>query len=149
MVGEGSRDGNARDGAGKGGDRRVERRRSGGPGDSPADILMRLPAVVVLERLPVPTLAIARDGGILFANTAFAEMVGHSQDSLSGLAFPDIFHTVPAELATWVIGGRRPPAAREATTVSKRSSWSDVKARSSASARFRVAVGGDLAGTET
>jgi len=100
LVGEGSRDGNARDGAGKGGDRRVERRRSGGPGDSPADILMRLPAVVVLERLPVPTLAIARDGGILFANTAFAEMVGHSQDSLSGLAFPDIFHTVPAELAT-------------------------------------------------
>jgi PAS domain-containing protein len=60
------------------------------------DILTRLPAVVVLERIPVPTLAMARDGIILFANTAFAEMVGYRQDSLAGLAFPEIFHTVPA-----------------------------------------------------
>jgi PAS domain S-box-containing protein len=77
-------------------DRRVERRRNARSGDSPMDILTRLPAVVVLERLPVPTLAIARDGIILFANTAFAEMVGYRQDSLAGLAFPEIFHTVPA-----------------------------------------------------
>jgi PAS domain S-box-containing protein len=77
-------------------DRRVERRRNARSGDSPMDILTRLPAVVVLERVPVPTLAIARDGIILFANTAFAEMVGYRQDSLAGLAFPEIFHTVPA-----------------------------------------------------
>ena len=38
----------------------------------------------------------ARDGIILFANTAFAEMVGYQQDRLAGLAFPEIFHTVPA-----------------------------------------------------
>jgi PAS domain-containing protein len=37
----------------------------------------RHPAVVALERIPVPSLAIARDGIILFANTAFAEMVGY------------------------------------------------------------------------
>ena len=37
-----------RDGAGIAGDRRVERRRNGGPGDSPMDVLTRLPAVVVL-----------------------------------------------------------------------------------------------------
>ena len=60
------------------------------------DILTRLPAVVVLERIPVPTLAVARDGIILFANTAFAEMLGYRQDSLAGLAFAEIFHTVPA-----------------------------------------------------
>ena len=41
----------------------------------------------------------ARDGIILFANTAFAEMVGYEQDGLAGLAFPEIFHTVPAEVA--------------------------------------------------
>ncbi len=87
-----------RDGAGIGGDRRVERRRNGGPGDSPMDVLTRLPAVVVLERIPVPTLAMARDGIILFANTAFAEMVGHRQDRLAGQAFPEVFHTVPAAL---------------------------------------------------
>ena len=52
------------------------------------DILTRLPAVVVLERIPVPTLAMARDGIILFANTAFAEMVGYQQDRLSGVGVP-------------------------------------------------------------
>ncbi len=87
-----------RDGAGTDGSRRIERRRNGGPGDSPTDILTRLPAVVVLERLPVPTLAMARDGIILFANTAFAEMVGYRHDGLAGLVFPETFHTVPAAL---------------------------------------------------
>ncbi|HET7074896.1 MAG TPA: PAS domain-containing protein [Mycobacterium sp.] len=77
----------------------MERRRSGRSGESPTDILTRLPAVVVLERVPVPTLAMARDGMILFANTAFADMVGYEQDTLAGLAFPEIFHTVPAEVA--------------------------------------------------
>ncbi len=84
------------DGAGIDGDRRVERRRSSRSGDSPMDVLTRLPAVVVLERLPVPTLAMARDGIILFANTAFAQMVGYEPGGLAGLAFPEIFDTLPA-----------------------------------------------------
>jgi PAS domain S-box-containing protein len=87
-----------RNGAGLHGSARVERRRNGGPGDSPMDVLRRLPAVVVLERLPVPSVAMARDGIILFANTAFAEMVGYEQETLTGLAFPEIFHTMPAAL---------------------------------------------------
>jgi PAS domain-containing protein len=65
------------------------------------DILTRLPAVVVLERIPVPSLAITRDGIILFANTAFAEMVGYQQDRLAGSAFAEIFYTVPAEIAAF------------------------------------------------
>ena len=85
-----------RDDAGIEDDRRVERRRNARSGDSPTEILTQLPAVVVLERIPVPTLAMARDGIILFANTAFAEMVGYRQDGLAGPAFPEIFHTVPA-----------------------------------------------------
>ena len=95
LLGEGSHD-YPRDDAGVDADRRVERRRNRRSGDSPTDILTQLPAVVVLERIPVPTLAMARDGIILFANTAFAEMVGYRQDTLAGLAFPEIFHTVPA-----------------------------------------------------
>jgi PAS domain S-box-containing protein len=98
LLGEGSHD-SPRDGAGMDGSRRVERRRNGRSGDSPTDILTRLPAVVVLERIPVPTLAIARDGIILFANTAFAEMVGYQQDRLAGSVFSQIFHTVPAVVA--------------------------------------------------
>ncbi len=77
----------------------IERRRNaGGGGDSPMDVLTLLPAAVVLERVPVPTLAVGRDGIMLFANTAFAEMVGYRQDGLAGLAFAEIFHTVPAAL---------------------------------------------------
>ena len=91
-----SNDAHSRDGAGLDGSRRVERRRSGSTGDSPMDILMRLPGAVVLERIPVPLLAMARDGILLFANSSFAEMVGYRQDTLAGLAFPEIFHTAPA-----------------------------------------------------
>jgi PAS domain S-box-containing protein len=86
------------DGALMDGDRRVERRASGGSGDSPTDILRRLPAVVALERLPVPSIALTGDGIILFANTAFAQMVGYEQERLAGSAFPEIFHTAPAAL---------------------------------------------------
>ena len=89
----------SRDGPLMNGDRPVERRRSRGPGDSPMDNLSRLPAAVALERLPVPTLAMSRDGIILFANAAFAEMVGYEQDGLAGSAFPEIFDTVPAGAA--------------------------------------------------
>jgi PAS domain-containing protein len=92
-----------RDGAGVYGGRRIERRRNGSSIDSPMDILGQLPAVVVLERIPVPSLAMGRDGIILFANTAFAEMVGYRQDTLAGLAFPEIFHTVP--VALWALSG--------------------------------------------
>ncbi|WP_374026088.1 PAS domain S-box protein [Mycobacterium sp. HNNTM2301] len=69
----------------------VERRRNASPGESPTDVLTHLPALVVLERIPVPTLAMGRDGVILFANTAFAEMVGYEQDYLAGSAFPEVF----------------------------------------------------------
>ena len=78
---------------GPGGDRRIERRLNGTSDDLPMDVLTRLPAVVVLERIPIPTLAMARDGIILFANTAFAEMVGYPQDALAGAAFSQVFHT--------------------------------------------------------
>ena len=78
--------------------RRIERRRAAGSDDSPMDTLRRLPAMVLLERIPVPTLAMARDGIILFANTAFAEMVGYPPDGLAQLAIPEIFDAVPAVL---------------------------------------------------
>ncbi len=86
------------DAAGLGGSPRIERRRNGGFGGSPMETLRQMPAVVVLERLPVPSLAMARDGIILFANRAFAEMVGYEPEGLAGSAFPEIFDTVPAAL---------------------------------------------------
>ncbi len=60
-------------------------------------LLKELPALVVLERFPVPVLAIAEDGTILFANGAFAEMLGYSAEAVRALKFREIFHTLPAE----------------------------------------------------
>jgi PAS domain S-box-containing protein len=60
-------------------------------------LLKELPALVVLERFPVPVLAIAEDGVILFANAAFAEMLGYPADVVKTLKFRQIFHTLPAE----------------------------------------------------
>jgi PAS domain S-box-containing protein len=59
--------------------------------------LVELPALVVLERLPLPVLAIGEDGSILFANGAFAAMLGHTPEELLSLKFHQIFQTMPAD----------------------------------------------------
>jgi len=76
---------------------RVERRRDSQDVPSPMTLLKELPALVVLERFPVPVLAIGEDGAILFANKAFAEMLGHPAEAITALKFRQIFHTLPAE----------------------------------------------------
>src|SRR5262249_35339658 len=75
----------------------VERRRDGRDGQSPMALLKELPALVVLARFPVPVLAIAEDGTILFANDAFGEMLGYSAEVVSELKFGEIFPTLPAD----------------------------------------------------
>jgi PAS domain S-box-containing protein len=60
-------------------------------------LLKELPALVVLERLPVPVLAIAEDGTILFANAAFADMLGHTPEDVTALKFREVFHSMPAD----------------------------------------------------
>jgi PAS domain S-box-containing protein len=60
-------------------------------------LLRELPALVVLERFPVPVLAIDEEGTILFANAAFGEMLGYPPDVVKELKFRQIFHTLPAD----------------------------------------------------
>ncbi len=60
-------------------------------------LLKELPALVVLDRFPVPVLAIAEDGIILFANEAFADMLGYSAAAITSVKFRQIFHTLPAD----------------------------------------------------
>ncbi|HEU0189676.1 MAG TPA: PAS domain-containing protein [Mycobacterium sp.] len=57
--------------------------------------LQELPALVLLERIPIPVLAIDSDGTILFANTAFAQMVGYSREDVLSLRFHQIFVDAP------------------------------------------------------
>jgi PAS domain S-box-containing protein len=68
-----------------------DQRRSGQAEQSPADKLQQMPAVVVLEWMRVPVLAIDKHGTILFANAAFAAMLGHAQDTIEQLTFHQIF----------------------------------------------------------
>ncbi|MDH6197043.1 PAS domain S-box-containing protein [Mycobacterium frederiksbergense] len=60
-------------------------------------LLQNLPALVVLERIPVPVLAVAEGGGILFANTAFAEMVGRSAEAVKNMQFAEVFHSLTGD----------------------------------------------------
>jgi PAS domain S-box-containing protein len=73
----------------------VERRRTAPASTSPLGTLEGLPALVVLERLPVPTLAVLQDGTIMFANSAFAEMVGRDAEEVTALKFHDVFYVGP------------------------------------------------------
>ncbi|MEO8815108.1 MAG: PAS domain-containing protein [Mycobacterium sp.] len=74
----------------------MERRRNPPSDQTPSETLRQLPAQVVLERIPVPVLAIADDGSILFANTGFADMLGYTPEEISALEFRQIFDEVPA-----------------------------------------------------
>ncbi|WP_217158118.1 PAS domain-containing protein [[Mycobacterium] fortunisiensis] len=60
-------------------------------------LLQNMPALVMLERFPVPVLAIAEDGTVLFANTAFGEMVGRDADAVTDMPFAEVFHSLPAD----------------------------------------------------
>ncbi|MED5812050.1 PAS domain-containing protein [Mycolicibacterium sp. 050232] len=60
-------------------------------------LLQNIPALVVLERFPVPVLAIAEDGAILFANTAFGEMVGRDTEAVKSMQFAEVFYSLPAD----------------------------------------------------
>ncbi len=71
--------------------RRLERRRPRPVEQSPLEVLQQMPALVVLERLPQPALAVDREGTILFANGAFSDMLGYSPDELLTMKFGDIF----------------------------------------------------------
>jgi PAS domain S-box-containing protein len=76
---------------------RIERRSPRPPDQLPIDELQRMPALVALERLPAPVLAVDRMGTILFANGAFCDTVGYSSDELRSMDFEAIFYRPPAD----------------------------------------------------
>ena len=85
------------DGDNFGDGRHQERRHHRPAGQSPMDILRQLPALVVLQRMPVPVLAVGDDGTILFANAAFSQMLGHPAEAVLSLTFAQIFAGQPAD----------------------------------------------------
>jgi PAS domain S-box-containing protein len=75
----------------------MDRRAHGQLETPPQAALDQMPARLVLERIPVPSLAIARDGRILFANEAFAAMVGYSTQALTSMDFSQLFWLLPTD----------------------------------------------------
>lgn len=75
--------------------RPIERRRPRPPDLLPIDELHRMPALVVLDRLPSPALAADRAGTVLFANRPFCDMVGYSSDELLAMNFDDFVYRLP------------------------------------------------------
>jgi PAS domain-containing protein len=69
--------------------RRGERRRWPSPG-RPEEYLRALPALILLDRLPIPMLATGLDGLVVYTNPAFATMLGHHPDTvmLTGQQLP-------------------------------------------------------------
>lgn len=68
----------------------VERRERAPSSHTPESALAHMPALVVLERLPVPVLAINDAGAIVFSNTAFAQMLGYTKTRIKSMNFADI-----------------------------------------------------------
>jgi PAS domain-containing protein len=69
--------------------RRGERRRRPSR-RSPEEYLRALPALILLDRLPIPMLATGLDGLVVYTNPAFATMLGHHPDTvmLTGQQLP-------------------------------------------------------------
>ncbi|WP_163775994.1 PAS domain-containing protein [Mycobacterium cookii] len=60
----------------------TERRRRPPPG-SPEEYLQALPALALLNRLPIPMLATGLDGVVVYTNPAFAIMLGYHPDTIT------------------------------------------------------------------
>jgi PAS domain-containing protein len=63
--------------------RRNGRRRNGPAGRTPAELFRELPALALFERIPLPAVAIERDGAILAANAEFAALIGLTPEVLT------------------------------------------------------------------
>ncbi len=108
-----------------------DRRRSGWAEQSPAHHLQQMPAVTMLERMPFPALAIDVHGTVLFANAAFAAMLGHARHTIEQLTCHQIFRDPidgPAPAALRAYADRLVELAhRDGFTVLARTSKSALK----------------------
>jgi PAS domain-containing protein len=75
----------------------LERRPSWDAGEFSLAEPPHTPALLVLEQYPVPAIALADDDAVLFANTAFAEILGCSRDAVTALSYQDIIAALPPE----------------------------------------------------
>jgi PAS domain-containing protein len=66
------------------------------PRDSRHDETPHTSVLGVLEQCPIPVIAAAADGTVLFANNAFAHLLGYSRDAITSFSYEDICSFLPA-----------------------------------------------------
>jgi PAS domain-containing protein len=68
---------------------RLSERRRRQPSSTPVGYLRQLPALILLDRLPTPMLAVGLDGMLAYANPACARLLGHTDTAaLTGRSLP-------------------------------------------------------------
>lgn len=108
------------------GNQRVERRRPNPPDQLPIEALHEMPALVILERLPAPALAVDCNGNILFANVAFCDMLGYASDALLSMTFEEVFHSLPADDRWVALIGTEAPRLVELQHASGHAVWASM-----------------------
>ncbi|MGA9489216.1 MAG: PAS domain-containing protein [Mycobacterium sp.] len=68
----------------------------------------RLSALGVLKQCPVPVIAVAHDGTVLFANSAFAHFLDYSCEAITSLSYEDICSVLPADETLFAVTRLRP-----------------------------------------
>jgi hypothetical protein len=67
------------------------------PGDSLSADPPRIAAFRVLRQHPVPFIAVAHDGVVVFASNAFADVLGCSCDAVTSMSYQDICSLLPPD----------------------------------------------------
>jgi transcriptional regulator of aromatic amino acid metabolism len=57
----------------------------------------QISALVVLEQCPIPVIAVADDGAVVFANTACEHLLGNSCDAVTAVTYDNICSALPVD----------------------------------------------------
>jgi hypothetical protein len=57
----------------------------------------QIPVLRALEEYPIAAVAVADDGAVLFANSAFVEVLGCPWDAVTSMSYADIFCALPTD----------------------------------------------------
>jgi PAS domain S-box-containing protein len=77
------------------------------PSDSAIAESRQTPTLPLLEECSVPVIAVAGDGTVVFANTAFADVLGCSRDAVTSMSFEDISSAMTTEETLFAVARLR------------------------------------------
>ena len=82
------------------------------PGDSLIAESRQMSALGVLGGCPIPLVAVADDGAVLFVSAAFAHILGYSCDALTWMSYQGICSVLPAGEALFAVTRLGPNATK-------------------------------------